>query len=84
MIGSADVGAGCGARRSRGSGDPAEARGLRALAGDLRVFAVARFGAGRARTVGFAPAAALARVAPARFSLRCPGRERGRFPSTPG
>src|SRR3954454_11755866 len=55
--------------------------GLRAFA-RLRAVAALRFVAAPERAAaGFA---AVAARDPPRFSLRCPGRDRGRLPSTPG
>src|SRR3954452_24105350 len=84
VSGSDDVGAGsagavravdAAARLRAGDGLRAAAR-LRAAAGGL--------GGRRPGVAGLPPAAAVVARAPPRFSLRCPGRDRGRLPSTPG
>jgi hypothetical protein len=76
--GEGDAGDAAACGRSRGG----------AVAADLRGVFGFGFGFGlaaaRARVVGFARVEADAREALARFSLRCPGRDLGRLPSTPG
>ena len=55
-----------------------------AVAGGLRVVVGFRLAAGWGRVFAFARVDATARAPLARFSLRLPGRDLGRLPSTPG
>jgi hypothetical protein len=81
VMGSGDVSTACGSATCGGLG--------RGVAGAFRLAAGRRFGAALDRGLGFAPAgaapdAAATRTAPVRFSLRWPGLDLGRLPSTPG
>ena len=74
-----------------GSGEDAGAAGAAcersrggAVAAGLRVALGFRFAAGAGRVLAFARVVATPRAPGPRFSLRCPGRDLGRFPSTPG